>query len=81
MKCPGGANDVRAFQLSSLHNACANFPLGIYLVGDNAYIPTEGMLTQASYLQQICRPYSRCKPGLSVEAFTTMGILGHVVSE
>jgi len=45
MKCPGGANDVRAFQLSSLHNTCANFPLGVYLVGDNAYIPTEGMLT------------------------------------
>jgi hypothetical protein len=45
MKCPGGANDVRAFQLSSLHNTCANFPLGVYLVGDNANIPTEGMLT------------------------------------
>jgi len=48
IKCPGGTNDVRAFQLSSLYNICSNLPLGVYLVGDNAYIPTETMLTPYS---------------------------------
>ncbi|EGZ15564.1 hypothetical protein PHYSODRAFT_315810 [Phytophthora sojae] len=40
IKYPGGTYDIRAFQLLSLHRVCNKLPLGDYLVGDNAYIPT-----------------------------------------
>lgn len=34
--------------MSAIAHIIENFPLGMYLVGDSAYIPTERMLTPYS---------------------------------
>ena len=45
---PGGTNDVRAFAKSKLSQLIKNLPMGLYLVGDNAYIACEQLLTPFS---------------------------------
>ncbi len=37
--CPGGTGDSKAFAASYLHQYVSSLPQGIYLVGDNAYLP------------------------------------------
>ena len=43
--CPGGANDVRAYSASPLEEIIEGLPPGFYVLGDNAYICTDRMLT------------------------------------
>ena len=42
---PGGTNDITAFRKTSLYNLVESLPLGKYIIGDNAYICTEHILT------------------------------------
>jgi DDE superfamily endonuclease len=45
LAAPGGANDIAAFRKTSLHNIANQLPLGKYIIGDNAYVCTEHLLT------------------------------------
>ena len=49
-KAPGGSNNSSAYRhYYSLHeNYIQNLPLKCYIVGDNAYIPSEHLLTPFS---------------------------------
>lgn len=42
---PGGTNDLTAFRNALLHDIHQQLPLGYYLVGDNAYVCSERMIT------------------------------------
>ena len=42
---PGGTNDVTAFRKTSLYQFSESLPLGKYIIGDNAYVCTEHVLT------------------------------------
>jgi hypothetical protein len=45
LAAPGGANDIAAFRKTTLHHLTTNLPLGKYIIGDNAYVCTEHVLT------------------------------------
>jgi hypothetical protein len=45
---PGGANDITAFRKSSLSSTVQNLPLGKFIIGDNAYVCSEHLLTPFS---------------------------------
>lgn len=45
MNSPGGANDVRAYDGCNLSSMVESLPYGYYIVGDNAYVATEHLLT------------------------------------
>jgi hypothetical protein len=45
LAAPGGTNDIAAFRKTKLHDIAAKLPLGKYIIGDNAYICTEHILT------------------------------------
>lgn len=49
---PGGTNDIVAYRRSKLPNYVESLPIGCYVMGDNAYICTEHMLTPFSGEQQ-----------------------------
>eukprot|EP00918_Siedleckia_nematoides_P073861 GHVU01161323.1.p1 GENE.GHVU01161323.1~~GHVU01161323.1.p1 ORF type:complete len:427 (-),score=21.48 GHVU01161323.1:63-1343(-) len=42
---PGGTNDVVAFAASAMQHMIECLPRGRYVVGDNAYVPTEHLMT------------------------------------
>jgi hypothetical protein len=42
---PGGSNDIAAFRKTPLAQSVNRLPLGKYIVGDNAYVCTESLLT------------------------------------
>ena len=50
MNCssPGGTNDIAAYRRSSLPDKVEALPLTRYVVGDNAYTPTEHLLVPFS---------------------------------
>ena len=45
LAAPGGANDIAAYRKTSLSRKVEKLPLGKYVVGDNAYVCTEHLLT------------------------------------
>jgi hypothetical protein len=45
---PGGANNVRAFKDSTLYPLVESLPIGKFVIGDNAYVCTESLLTPFS---------------------------------
>jgi DDE superfamily endonuclease len=45
---PGGHNDLAAYRKSTLPNIVNNLPVGYYVIGDNAYICLEHLLTSFS---------------------------------
>lgn len=45
---PGGSNDIAAFRKTHLHSILENLPIGKYIIGDNAYICSEHLLTPFS---------------------------------
>jgi DDE superfamily endonuclease len=45
---PGGANDVTAYRKSTLPVLINNLPIGFYVIGDNAYVCSEHLLTPYS---------------------------------
>jgi hypothetical protein len=42
---PGGSNDIAAFRKTPLAASVTQLPLGKYIVGDNAYVCSESLLT------------------------------------
>jgi hypothetical protein len=54
---PGGTNDIRAYQQTPLPNLIEQMPLGLYIVGDNAYVCTDRLLTPFSGKMQYCGEY------------------------
>jgi hypothetical protein len=42
---PGSTNDIVAFRKTSLNRLVQNLPLGKYIIGDNAYVCSEHLLT------------------------------------
>jgi len=48
LAAPGGANDISAFRKTELNTYIQNLPLGKYVIGDNAYVCTENLLTPFS---------------------------------
>jgi hypothetical protein len=49
---PGGTNDVRAYRRTQLKQLVEQLPTGKYVVADNAYVPTEHLLTPFSGSQK-----------------------------
>jgi hypothetical protein len=45
---PGGSNDIAAFRKTPLAATLTKLPLGKYIVGDNAYVCSESLLTPFS---------------------------------
>ncbi|MBV5267579.1 MAG: transposase family protein, partial [Burkholderiaceae bacterium] len=45
LAAPGGANDIAAYRKTSLARKIESLPLGKFVVGDNAYVCTEHLLT------------------------------------
>ena len=45
---PGGVNDVVVFRKTKIKQYADSLPCGKYVIGDNAYIPTEHMITPFS---------------------------------
>ena len=45
---PGGSNDIAAFRKTPLAATVTKLPLGKYIVGDNAYVCSESLLTPFS---------------------------------
>lgn len=45
LAAPGGANDIAAFRKTRLREVIDQFPLGYYVIGDNAYVCSEHILT------------------------------------
>lgn len=45
---PGGTNDIAAFRKSPVKDLISNLPIGKYVIGDNAYICNENLLTPFS---------------------------------
>jgi hypothetical protein len=45
---PGGSNDIAAFRKTRLHSMLEELPIGKYIIGDNAYICSEHLLTPFS---------------------------------
>ena len=45
LAAPGGANDIAAYRNTSLASKIESLPIGKYVVGDNAYVCTEHLLT------------------------------------
>lgn len=45
LAAPGGANDIAAFRKTSLYHLIEALPLGKFVLGDNAYVSTEHLLT------------------------------------
>lgn len=45
LAAPGGANDIAAYRKTSLAGYVESLPLGKYVIGDNAYVATEHLLT------------------------------------
>ena len=45
MRFPGGTNDARAYKHWSFRSTIEMLPLGMYLIGDNAYVVSEQLLT------------------------------------
>ena len=52
MAAPGGLNDIYAFHKTTLNGILAHLPIGKYVIGDNAYICSEHVLTHFSDDQQ-----------------------------
>ena len=48
LAAPGGCNDIAAFRKTGLSTLINNLPIGKYVIGDNAYICTEHLLTPFS---------------------------------
>ena len=48
LECPGGANDLMAFYQSNLPELLKKLPAGKYIVGDNAYVCSNTLLTPYS---------------------------------
>ena len=42
---PGGVNDISAFRKTNLHQMIDEFPAGKFIIGDNAYVCSEHLLT------------------------------------
>ena len=45
---PGGTNDIAAFRKCPLFQEVQSLPIGNYIIGDNAYVCTENILTPFS---------------------------------
>lgn len=52
VQSPGSTNDVVAFETCSLSQRCKSFPPSFHLVGDNAYVCNESMITPYSGSQK-----------------------------
>ena len=50
---PGGSNDIAAFRKTPLAQLVTQLPLGKYLVGDNAYVCSESLLTPFATLPMV----------------------------
>ena len=48
LAAPGGVNDIMAYRKTGLHIYCQNLPTGKYIIGDNAYVCSEHVLTPFS---------------------------------
>ena len=48
LAAPGGANDIFAYRRCTLETQIERLPLGKYVIGDNAYVCTEHLLTPFS---------------------------------
>jgi len=48
LAAPGGTNDITAYRKTSIVQRIKNLPIGRYVIGDNAYICTEHLLTPFS---------------------------------
>lgn len=49
---PGGVSDVRAYSKLKLKQLVERLPTGYYIIGDNAYVPTEHLITPFSGSQR-----------------------------
>ena len=45
---PGGVNDIAAFRKTNLFQTIQNLPIGKFIIGDNAYVCSEHLLTPFS---------------------------------
>ena len=45
LAAPGGSNDIHAYNKTALKDIVNNLPTGYYIIGDNAYVPTEHLIT------------------------------------
>jgi DDE superfamily endonuclease len=48
LAAPGGTNDIAAYRKTSIMEKIENLPIGKYVIGDNAYVCTEHLLTPFS---------------------------------
>jgi hypothetical protein len=53
LAAPGGTNDIVAFQKTSLFQKINSLPVGKYVIGNNAYVCTENLLTPFSGQQRL----------------------------
>jgi len=47
-QAPGGSNDITAYRNSTLPSYVEGLPISRFIVGDNAYVPAEHLLTPFS---------------------------------
>ena len=47
-QAPGGSNDITAYRNSTLPSYMEDLPVSRFIVGDNAYVPSEHLLTPLS---------------------------------
>ena len=45
LAAPGDANDIAAFRKTQISQMVQKLPLSKYLIGDNAYVCSENLLT------------------------------------
>ena len=75
---PGGMNDIKAYDLLSIKKTVANLPNGYYLIGDNAYIPSEHFLTPFKGKQRenpACDAYNYYLSQLRIRIEMSFGIM------
>jgi hypothetical protein len=53
LAAPGGTNDIVAFRKTSLFQKINSLPIGKYVIGDNAYMCAENLLTPFSGQQRL----------------------------
>jgi hypothetical protein len=53
LAAPGGTNDIVAFRKTSLLQKITSLPIGKYVIGDNAYVCSENLLTPFSGQQRL----------------------------
>ena len=49
LAAPGGANDIAAYRKTRFNEMVQNLPIRKFVIGDNAYVCSETLLTPFSY--------------------------------